>query len=245
MILWHWWVKGPVPKLVHARAQPAIYSDTVGSFLTFGMKFWSSYSLSFQWLLLADLVSLVSRCYSFHSQILSQSPTRPWPVLSTVHDFAATSSYFAIVSPRQNHWPSTQSTHHRGTQGTWESKLRAPSTWEGHSTHLAMLHLPFFYGAIQDSDFLPKSQMAISVRTLLLLEFILNYPMPLCLRANPEEVKRIHDYNFLPILSSPLLSSPLLSLPCSSNKSPFHPHFDHKWWDFILIYLSSLTHLKL
>lgn len=81
-----------------------------------------------------------------------------------------------------------------------------------HSTHLAMLYLPFFYGATQDSDFLPKPQTGISARTLLLLEFILNYPMPLCLRANPEEVKRIHDYNFLPLLSSPLLSCPLLFL---------------------------------
>ena len=33
-----------------------------------------------------------------------------------------------------------------------------------------MLHLPFFYGTMQDSDFLPKSQMGISARTLLFLE---------------------------------------------------------------------------
>ena len=33
-----------------------------------------------------------------------------------------------------------------------------------------MLHLPFFYGTMQDSDFLPKSQMWISARTLLFLE---------------------------------------------------------------------------
>ena len=33
-----------------------------------------------------------------------------------------------------------------------------------------MLHLSFFYGTMQDSDFLPKSQMGISARTLLFLE---------------------------------------------------------------------------
>ena len=70
----------------------------------------------------------------------------------------------------------------------------------------------------------------------LFLEFILNYPVPLHLRVNPEEVKRIHE--FVSITS--YLSSPLLSLPPLPTSLPSTP-FD-KWWDFILI---SLCHTLL
>ena len=98
-ILWHWQVKGPTPELVHVHELPAIHSDIVGSFLTLGMKLCPiSYLLSFQWLLLAD-ASLVSRYYSLHSQSPPDSTTRPWPGLSTVHAFAARSSYFCYCKP--------------------------------------------------------------------------------------------------------------------------------------------------
>jgi len=54
----------------------------------------------------------------------------------------------------------------------------------------------------------------------LFLECILNYPVPLHLRVNPEEVKRIHEFvSVTSYLSSSLLS--LLPLPTSLPSTPF------------------------
>lgn len=115
VISWRWYVNSPTPKLVRARALPAIHAGIVGLFQTFGMKLWPmSYLLSFWCPFLADLVFLVSRYDSFHSRFPPNFPARPWPGLATAYDLVA--RFAVIISPYQEHWPSTESSPHRGTQ---------------------------------------------------------------------------------------------------------------------------------